>query len=95
MSCDRCGYAANVEKAGRPAVPRAGARRRAALDAQVATPGQRTVEEVSAFLGVPPDRFVKTLLYVTDGGERGRGAGARRPRAQRGQAAAGARRRVR
>src|SRR5262249_57145541 len=34
-----------------------------------ATPGQRSVEEVSAFLGLPPDRFVKTLLYQTDGGD--------------------------
>jgi prolyl-tRNA synthetase len=35
----------------------------------VVTPEQRSVEEVSAFLGVPPDRFMKTLLYTTDGGE--------------------------
>jgi prolyl-tRNA synthetase len=33
----------------------------------VATPGKRTVEEVSAFLGVPAERFVKTLIY--QGGE--------------------------
>ena len=32
------------------------------------TPGKRTVAEVSAFLGVPPERFVKTLVYQgTDG----------------------------
>jgi prolyl-tRNA synthetase len=66
-SCNRCGYAANVEKAeGRleptPQEPRG------ALEA-VATPNQRTVEEVSAFLGLPPSRFVKTLVYVTDAGE--------------------------
>ncbi len=35
---------------------------------KVATPGQRTVEEVSAFLDVPPARFVKSLVYVVDGG---------------------------
>jgi prolyl-tRNA synthetase len=35
---------------------------------KVHTPNQRTIEEVSTFLGEPPDRFVKTLLYVTDTG---------------------------
>jgi prolyl-tRNA synthetase len=68
VSCRRCGYAANVEKAGVAAVPppvHAGALRPMR---KVATPAQRTVEEVSAFLGVPPDRFLKTLLYVTDSG---------------------------
>ncbi len=68
VSCGRCGYAANVEKAGVAAVPppvHAGPLRSMR---KVATPGQRTVEEVSAFLGVPPDRFLKTLLYVTDSG---------------------------
>jgi prolyl-tRNA synthetase len=66
-SCNRCGYAANVEKAeGRlePTPQEPGG----ALEA-VATPNQRTVEEVSAFLGLPPSRFVKTLVYVTDAGE--------------------------
>ncbi len=36
---------------------------------KVATPGQRTVEEVSAFLRVPATRFVKSLVYVVDGGD--------------------------
>ena len=69
VSCQRCGYAANVEKAGIQVVPppvHTGAVRPVRA---VQTPGQRTIEEVSAFLGAPPDRFVKTLLYVTDGGE--------------------------
>ena len=65
-SCDRCGYAANVEKAEgslEPPLPRAGR----SLE-RVSTPGRRTVEEVGAFLGLPPERFVKTLVYVTDQG---------------------------
>jgi prolyl-tRNA synthetase len=69
VSCHRCGYAANVEKAAIPAVPptvRAGEPRPLR---KVATPHQRTVEEVSNFLGVPPDRFIKTLLFVTDTGD--------------------------
>ena len=39
----------------------------AAATRKVATPGQRSVEEVSAFLQVPPERFVKSLVYVVDG----------------------------
>jgi prolyl-tRNA synthetase len=66
VSCDRCGYAANVEKAEVRAEPAAGGPTRT-LE-RVATPGKRTVEEVSAFLGEPPTRFVKTLLFS---GERG------------------------
>jgi prolyl-tRNA synthetase len=66
VSCDGCGYAANVEKAEvRPApLPAA---RPGALERKK-TPGKRTVEEVSAFLGEPPERFVKTLVYEGDGG---------------------------
>jgi len=66
VSCDRCGYAANVEKAEvRPlAAPAGGA---GGTLERVATPGKRTVEEVSAFLGLPPERFVKTLVYRTAG----------------------------
>jgi prolyl-tRNA synthetase len=69
VSCGRCGYAANVEKAGIQAVrpPVHGGTLRPMR--KVPTPGQRSVEEVSAFLAVPPDRFLKTLLYVTDTGE--------------------------
>jgi prolyl-tRNA synthetase len=68
VSCEKCGYAANVEKA-ELAPP---ATQHSALSTQqikkVHTPDQRTIDEVSAFLGEPPDRFVKTLLYVTDTG---------------------------
>ena len=66
-SCAACGYAANVEKAERRPGPASSPVGRK-LE-KVATPGQRTVEEVSAFLDVPPPRFVKTLVYLTDAGE--------------------------
>jgi prolyl-tRNA synthetase len=70
VSCDRCDYAANIEKAsigGAAAAAAAPATGGAAR--KVATPGQRAVEEVSAFLKVPAARFVKSLVYVVDGDE--------------------------
>jgi prolyl-tRNA synthetase len=54
-------YAANMEKAEAlaPAEPRPAPG--AALE-RVATPGQRTIEDVSTFLGVAPTACVKTLI---------------------------------
>ena len=72
VSCDHCEYAANIEKAEiRAAAGAGGADAPAPPGAplEVATPGKRTVEEVAAFLDVPAERFVKTLLYLVDGGE--------------------------
>ncbi len=67
VSCDSCDYAANVEKAelAPPSLP---TDTREATLTPVETPDQRTIEEVSTFLGEPPERFVKTLLYETDTG---------------------------
>ncbi|MCS6925774.1 MAG: proline--tRNA ligase [Candidatus Binatia bacterium] len=72
VSCTTCGYAANAEKAElRPASaappPDCSSAPVKGLQ-KVSTPDQRTVEEVSRFLGEPPERFVKTLVYVTDTG---------------------------
>lgn len=66
--CDGDRYAANVEAA--PALPPAGPRPApAATLAEVATPGMRSIEEVSAFLGVPAARCLKLLLVDgSDGG---------------------------
>ena len=69
VSCPSCKYAANVEKAE---IRRLQRETGAAPDGEphsVETPGQRTVDEVSVFLGVPGDRFIKTLLFTTDAGE--------------------------
>ena len=58
---DGSDYAANVELA--EALAPAGARPApSATLARVDTPSQRSIEEVSAFLGVPPERCLKTLL---------------------------------
>lgn len=67
VSCDHCGYAANVEKAELPPATADSGRRTTNLK-KVHTPEQRTIEEVSTFLGEPREHFVKTLLYVTNTG---------------------------
>ena len=71
VSCDSCEYAANIEKAEvRQSQP---AGRDIGEDApkleKVATPGKKTVADVSQFLKIPADKFIKTLVYQTDGGE--------------------------
>jgi prolyl-tRNA synthetase len=65
-ACSGCRYAANVEVAeGKPStVPAAPAD--VAPCETVSTPKQRTIEEVSRFLKVEPNRFLKSLLYVAD-----------------------------
>ncbi|HWO99059.1 MAG TPA: proline--tRNA ligase [Methylococcus sp.] len=63
---DQSDYAANVEMA--EAVAPTEPRPAPALPLEkVATPGKRTIEEVSAFLGVPKDRIVKTIAVILDG----------------------------
>ncbi len=64
--CPSCAYAANVEQAavgGGPVSPR---RTEEELE-EVATPGLRTVEELSKFLGAEPARFLKTMIYLVSG----------------------------
>ncbi len=61
--CDVCGYAANVEKAVCTFEPSGLAQETNEELKLVDTPGQRTIEEVSAFLNIPPHRLMKTLIY--------------------------------
>jgi prolyl-tRNA synthetase len=69
VACDSCDYAANVEQAVARA-PKLGkdgtVEARDALT-KVSTPGRHTIAEVSAFLKVPADKLVKTLVYLADG----------------------------
>jgi prolyl-tRNA synthetase len=61
-------YAANLEMAVAipPAQPRGAA---SAAMSEVATPGAKTIDDVTKFLGVPASKLVKTLLVdSTDGG---------------------------
>ncbi|MGH8229863.1 MAG: proline--tRNA ligase, partial [Steroidobacteraceae bacterium] len=72
--CDAEGFAANVELA--PALPPAAARPAPSQPlVRVATPGARTIAEVSALLGVPPSQCLKTLI-VAGAAAAGEGGGA-------------------
>lgn len=64
--CDGCGYAANLEKAERR-VQEAGKSEASAAMEIVPTPGAKTIDEVSKFMGVPGSAFVKSLIYSADG----------------------------
>ncbi|HYY26177.1 MAG TPA: proline--tRNA ligase [Candidatus Udaeobacter sp.] len=68
VSCDRCEYAANAQKA--EIKPRWPASRDVAQETpkleKVSTPGKKSVPEVAAFLHLAPERFIKTLVYKTD-----------------------------
>ncbi len=67
VACDSCQYAANVEQAeSRPDAGPA-ATGGAGPMTKVATPGKRTIEEVTGFLGVAPVAVAKTLIYLADG----------------------------
>ncbi|MBI5827772.1 MAG: proline--tRNA ligase [Deltaproteobacteria bacterium] len=67
-SCRSCDYAANVERAEiRPGEAPGGSSEGKPLE-RVNTPGKRSVEEVSAYLKVGPERLIKTLIYETDRG---------------------------
>ncbi|MGD2080535.1 MAG: proline--tRNA ligase [Nitrospirota bacterium] len=63
--CGSCGYAANVELALSRS-PKAEPREWGFEE--VHTPGKRTVEEVSEFMGIEPRYFIKSLLLMTESG---------------------------
>lgn len=62
--CDKCGYRANLDVARSVLPPAVFADEPLKL---VATPGQRTVEEVSAFLKVKPEQLVKSMVFMRGG----------------------------
>ena len=65
--CPTSDYAANVElaEAVAPNAPRAAASK--PLE-KVITPGQKTIEEVAAFLNVPPQQVLKSIAIITEDG---------------------------
>ncbi|MEW6274504.1 MAG: proline--tRNA ligase [Bacillota bacterium] len=65
--CPHCDYAANVERASSPPGQVVTNEEPAPLR-EVATPGRRTVAEVTSFLGMDAKRLIKTLLFETEQG---------------------------
>lgn len=64
--CDTCDFAANTEKAELlPLIPMSSEEK--ALE-EVATPEQKTIAEISAFLGVAPEATIKSMMLSTDQG---------------------------
>jgi prolyl-tRNA synthetase len=71
VSCTRCSYGANIEKADfRRAEPKGPPPDKGRFKPvqKVLTPDQRTVEEVTQFLHVSPKELVKTLIFDTGKG---------------------------
>lgn len=66
VRCPGCGYAANLEKAVSRIAAVADTDPAGPEPVRVATPGQKTIEEISKFLGVPAQNQIKTLVYVVD-----------------------------
>ena len=66
--CEKCNYAANLEKAeiARPEKITVQEEDWLPLES-IETPDVRTIEEVSAFLKVSPQQIVKTLIFNADG----------------------------
>ncbi len=69
--CPHCGYSANVEKAQiskaiKKDVIASEAKQPLPLE-EIATPEQKTIEEVADFLGVPPEQTLKAVFYIADG----------------------------
>jgi prolyl-tRNA synthetase len=66
--CESAGYAANLEKAVSNPVPPAAPD----VDGDLApeefhTPGQKTIDQLVAFTGVPATNLMKSVVYVCDG----------------------------
>lgn len=70
VSCKKCDYAANVEKAEIRAPKPRGTKDegRKGRYQKVSTPGKKSVEDVCEFLNVKPMQIVKTLILETDKG---------------------------
>ena len=64
LFCRQCGYAANMERAQGVKPPQAQEPERSLEE--VHTPGIRSIADLSAFLGIPPSKTIKAVLYMAD-----------------------------
>jgi prolyl-tRNA synthetase len=67
VACSRCEYAANVE-AAEPAAAPLPDQPPSGKPTKVATPGQRSIDEVASFFGIEKSRMLKSLLYFPKDG---------------------------
>jgi prolyl-tRNA synthetase len=65
LICPNCSYAANTEKASLQKGKAAPEELKAVEE--VATPGQKTIDDLVAFLGVPASKTLKAVFYAIDG----------------------------
>ncbi len=71
VSCEKCSYAANMEKATSKLAPvedlktEGDGQPGVSAPIEVHTPGQKTIEDVARFLGVSPKHMIKTLAMMT------------------------------
>jgi prolyl-tRNA synthetase len=74
VSCDKCNYAANMEKATSKLAPVEDLQTEGdGQPLEVHTPGQKTIEDVARFLGVSPKNKIKTLAMMVAGEDKKRG----------------------
>ncbi|HEY3441252.1 MAG TPA: proline--tRNA ligase [Paludibaculum sp.] len=67
VTCKATGYAANLEKAvSRPVPPAAPDPAGDLSPEEIHTPGQKTIDEVAAFLKAPQTSLIKSLVLVAD-----------------------------
>jgi prolyl-tRNA synthetase len=67
VSCDRCNYAANLEKATSKLEAVEDLKPESdGMPLEVHTPGQKTIEDVARFLGVSPKNKIKTLALIAE-----------------------------
>jgi len=66
LSCDSCDYAANIEKAVTTSTAETPDELTFKALETIDTPGQKTIEEVSSYLGAEASGFLKSLVYESD-----------------------------
>src|SRR5579863_7019851 len=67
VSCEKCNYAANMEKATSKLAPEEDLTAEGdGRPLEVHTPGQKTIDDVARFLGVSPKNKIKTLALMAE-----------------------------
>lgn len=66
LSCNKCGYAANLEKA-RTKVVNINENKELLSLKEVHTPSMKAVEDVAKFMNKVPSDFIKSMIFLVDG----------------------------